>query len=259
MRRAFLAKTASVLLGGMLAACVLTACERKQVTLDDVEILNFTPPAAGDEVAVLTVRDYGDITIRLFPEQSPTGVENFKTLIERGYYDELIFHRVIKDFMIQTGDPKGDTTGGDDCWGTNGFQQTISPNLCHVTGAVAYAVGKDRLNKSQFFIVTGTEVTPQTFDKLAGSFGKGFGASVKEIYYQWGGQPYLDNDYEVFGQVIGGMDICQQIQNADTDGNDKPKSQIVLEKAVIQPWSGTPQYLDWRGEAPETKSSGEEG
>ena len=259
MRRAILAKTASLVLGSVLIVCSLTACERKKVVLDDVDIVNFEEPKAGDEVAVLTIRDMGDVTIRLFPDKSPTGVENFKKLIEAGYYDDLIFHRVIKDFVIQSGDPKGDGTGGDDCWGTGGFTQTISPDLCHVTGAVAYATATDKRNKSQFYIVTGGEVTEEHFDILADQYGKGFGESVKELYYKWGGQPVLDNDYEVFGQVIGGMDICLRIQNAETDENDKPKSQIAIEKAVIVPYEGGAQYLNWRGESPETESSGEEG
>lgn len=250
MRRPFLAKFTSVLLTGTLAVCSLTACERKQVVLDNISILNFTEPAPDEEVAVLTVRDYGDVTIKLFPDQSPMGVENFKTLVQQGYYDELIFHRVVKDMVIQSGDPKGDTTGGDDCWGTNGFQQTISPSLFHVTGAVGYAPSSEHLNKSQYYIVTGSEVTPELFDLIKTKYGKLFDKTVSDLYYKWGGQPHLDGDYEIFGQVIGGLDICLEIQNAEVGANDKPKSQIVVERAVIQPYAGGAQYLNWRGEAP---------
>lgn len=259
MRKAFMLKTAVLLAACAVAACVLAGCERKKVVLDQISTANFTEPQIGDEIVVLTIRDYGDVTIRLFPEESPTGVENFKTLVERGYYDELIFHRVIKDFVIQGGDPKGDTTGGDDCWGNGGFVQTISPNLCHFTGAVAYVTASDKLNKSQFYIVTGAKVTEDDFALLKDKYGKTFSDPVKELYYKWGGQPYLDNDYEVFGQVIGGMDICLAIQNVETNSNDKPKSQVVIEKAVVTTYQGGAQYVNWEGNAPEQTESGEKG
>lgn len=259
MRKAFMLKTAALLAACAVTACGLTACERKKVVLDQISTQNFTEPAIGDEIVVLTIRDYGDVTIRLFPEESPTGVENFKTLVERGFYDELIFHRVIKDFVIQSGDPKGDGTGGEDCWGGGGFSQTISPNLCHFTGAVAYATATDKLNNSQFYIVTGTEVTEENFTFFKDQFGKSFSDPVKELYYKWGGQPYLDNDYEVFGQVIGGMDICLAIQNVETNSSDKPKSQVIIDKAVVTTYQGGAEYVTWEGKAPEQTDSGKEG
>lgn len=73
-------------------------------------------PAVGEKIAVIKT-DKGDIKVRLFPEEAPKAVENFVTHAENGYYDGLIFHRVIKDFMIQGGDPKGTGTGGESIWG----------------------------------------------------------------------------------------------------------------------------------------------
>ena len=260
MRKPFLAKAAAVLLSGALAAGTLSACERKQVVLDDAQIINFTAPEVGEEIVVLTIQDYGDVKIKLFPEETPSGVENFTTLVKNGFYDELIFHRVVKDFVIQGGDPKGNGTGGVDCWGNSGFAQTISNKLCHFTGAVAYATASDKLNNSQFYIVTGAEVTADQFTSLSQYYGKAFSNNVQDLYYTWGGQPYLDNDYEIFGQVFDGLDICLEIQNVNVDSNNKPKSQVVIEKAEVIEYDGSEiSWLNWQGETQEVSASGEEG
>ena len=105
----------------------------------------------------MTIKDYGDIKIKLFPEEAEKGVENFTGLAKDGYYDNLIFHRVINDFMIQGGDPLGNGTGGESIWGDK-FDGGTSENLIHTAGAVAYAnSGSTSTNGSQFYIVTGTK------------------------------------------------------------------------------------------------------
>lgn len=199
------------------------------------EILNFTPPQEGEEIAVLTIKDYGDIKIKLFPEQCPKGVENFVTHIKEGNYNGVIFHRVIEDFMIQGGDIDGlDGIGGRSIYeGGLGFEQEINPGLCHFAGAVSYATASDKLNKSQFFIVTGENQSKTSFATLEMQSGKRFTDAVKEMYYEKGGYPYLDGDYEVFGQVFEGYDIVLDISKTDTDSSDKPLSDIVIAKAEI--------------------------
>lgn len=216
------------------------SCEKKMVTLDDVEILNFSQPQQGEEIAVITVKDYGDIKIKLFPEQCPNGVENFKTLINNyEYYDSTIFHRVIEEFMIQGGDPSGTGSDGKSMWGT-GFSQEINSGLCHFSGAVAYAVGDDKLNGSQFYIVTGlTDISNEDFENLAAAdTPKYYPSNVIDMYCEKGGYPYLDGDYEVFGQVFEGLDICFEIASVETDDNDKPLEDIVIEKAEIVEYNG---------------------
>ena len=244
------AKTAAVLAASVLLAASLCGCKRKEVVLDNEHIINFTAPEKDEEIVVLTVKDYGQIKIKLFPEESPKGVENFKKLVEEGFYDELIFHRVVKDFVIQTGDPKGDGTGGRDAWGGTGFDQTISGKLCHTVGAVAYAINpNERLNKSQFYIVTGKEVTDQTFTDLKNVYSMNFSPYIQRLYKKIGGQPFLDQGYEIFGQVIEGLDICQQIQNVPVNSNSKPKTQVLLQKAEIVKYDGSEiKWLDWKGE-----------
>lgn len=107
-------------------------------------------PEDGEEVAVFHT-NMGDIYIRLFPEGAPKTVENFKTHIKNGYYDGLIFHRVIKDFMIQGGDPKGNGTGGESIWGEP-FEDEFCDKLINIRGSLAMANSGVDTNGSQFFI-----------------------------------------------------------------------------------------------------------
>ncbi|HAG12429.1 MAG TPA: peptidylprolyl isomerase [Ruminococcus sp.] len=269
MQKRFLQKAAAAGLLCVTAAGMLTACKQKQVVLDepltdagntvigsDEGIVNFKLPEKGEEIAVLQIKDYGDVKIKLFPEETEKGVENFKKLIESGYYDELIFHRVIDNFMIQSGDPKGDGTGGKDAWGSEtGFAQTISNHLCHFTGAVAYATATDKMNKSQFYIVTGEPVTSDMFKQLREYYGKTFTPGAEQLYGTTGGQPYLDGDYEIFGQVFDGLEYCQEIQKVAVGNNDKPKEAVVIEKAYLTEYDGeAPHWLNAAGEEMEISS-----
>lgn len=248
MRKQFMKRLTASALCCAMSASALCACN-KEVTLENQKINNFTPPTAGEEIVVLTIKDYGDVKIKLFPEETEKGVENFKTLVEQGFYDELIFHRVVDGFVIQGGDPKGNGTGGVDAWGGNGFKQTLSPNLQHYVGAVAYAIGSDKLNKSQFYIVTGDETTEKYFELMETTYGLAFTDPVKDMYYTFGGSPYLDGGYEIFGQVFDGLEHCLAIQGVDVNGDEKPLSQIVIEKAVVVEYDGSDvNYLSWNGE-----------
>ncbi len=107
-------------------------------------------PAAGDTVAIMRT-SMGDICIRFFPEAAPKAVENFTTHAKNGYYDGLTFHRVMEDFMIQGGDPKGDGTGGESCWGDD-FEDEFDKKLLNIRGSLAMANSGVATNGSQFFI-----------------------------------------------------------------------------------------------------------
>ena len=156
------AVTACLLLLG-LTSCGNSAPTLLQYNADGTVIM----PESGEKVAVMTVKDYGKIVIRLFPEQAPKTVENFITLSEQGYYDGLTFHRVIKDFMIQGGDPRGDGTGGKSAFG-NEFKDEFSDSLYNFTGALSMANAGPNTNGSQYFINEGssTEITDDYFTAI---------------------------------------------------------------------------------------------
>ncbi|MDR0903557.1 MAG: peptidylprolyl isomerase [Ruminococcus sp.] len=216
---------------------------------DDVEIKNFIMPEVGENIAVMTVKDYGTIKIKLFPNEAAKGVENFVGLSNIDYYDELIFHRVIKDFMNQGGDPRGDGTGGTSMWGDD-FEGGIPEGLFHFSGAIAYANSQGTsTNGSQFYIVNTPDgyVNGGAYQDAAGNVvtitdiyqtGLTLPKNVAEMYAQKGGVPFLDGSYTVFGQVFEGLDVVRAIGNAQTDANDKPLTQILIEDVSIVPYEG---------------------
>jgi len=147
--------------------------------------------------ATLTT-NLGAIEIELFDEDAPKTVTNFKELAGQGFYDGVIFHRVIKDFMIQGGDPTGTGTGGPGY----SFEDEFNDHKI-VRGALAMANAGPNTNGSQFFIVT-TESAP-----------------------------WLDGKHTVFGQVTGGMDVVDRIEGAETDGRDKPVDEIRIDSVQV--------------------------
>lgn len=202
------------------------------------EVLNFTPPKEGEDIIVMTIKDYGDVKIKLFPEQAEKGVENFTGLAEKGYYDGLIFHRVINNFMIQGGDPLGNGTGGESMWGEK-FDGGTSPDLTHVAGAVAYAnSGSTATNGSQFYIVTGEKYDEASLTELVDYYGISMSDETKKLYTDIGGTPWLDGGYTIFGQVFDGLDIIFDIQGVATGENDKPEKDVVIEKVSVEKYDG---------------------
>ncbi|MEW4354128.1 peptidylprolyl isomerase [Streptococcus pneumoniae] len=183
-----------------------------------------------DQAEVKIKTTEGDIRIKLFPTYAPLAVENFLTHAKEGYYNGVIFHRVIKDFMIQTGDPKGNGTGGESIWSGKdpnidkgqGFKNEISPYLYNIRGALAMANAGADTNGSQFFINQNAQnqagkLSPQKYPEKI----------IKA--YEKGGNPSLDGGYTVFGQVIEGMDVVDKIAATETGEQDKPTSDIKIE------------------------------
>src|SRR5215213_177054 len=142
--------------------------------------------------------NHGAIEVKLFDGDAPKTVENFRKLASDGFYDGVIFHRVIKDFMIQGGDPTGTGTGGPGYT----FEDEFNEHKV-VRGALAMANAGPNTNGSQFFIVT----TPEA--------------------------PWLDGKHTVFGRITDGMDVVDKIEGTDTDGRDKPKSDIAIERVTL--------------------------
>ena len=211
-------------------------CGRKQIQLQDFPILNYTAPQQDEEIIVMKIKDYGEVKIKLFPDLLPEACENFITLANQGYYDDLIFHRVIQNFMIQGGDPKGTGMGGESCWGGY-FDGGTSNHLIHLPGALAYAnSGTTATDGSQCYIVTGQQVTSSLLDELTENQKLYFSAEARNDYTQFGGAPFLDGNYTVFGQVIDGLDIIFQISQTETDANDKPKKAVYIESVRTEPY-----------------------
>jgi cyclophilin family peptidyl-prolyl cis-trans isomerase len=160
-------------------------------------------PGPADEVAVLKTT-MGDITLRFYPKQAPLAVSNFKGLAAKGYYNGVIFHRVIAGFMIQSGDPQGTGMGGESLWGGT-FKTETDPNLkFDKPGILGMArTQTPDTNGSQWFIT----VAPQ---------------------------PSLDGHYTVFGEVVKGMDVVNAISKVPTDPNDRPRTPIRIESITIE-------------------------
>lgn len=217
-------------------------------------------PEEGEEIAVITMESGEVFKLRFFPDEAPKAVYNFKVHALEGYYDGLTFHRVIENFMIQGGDPQGDGTGGESVWGEP-FADEFNDNLLNIDGAVSMANSGADTNGSQFFInATGGmsadwDYYQQGFDVYEQSpeaFTSTYGAwvdmdkvtdAVKKLYEEHGGNPTLDGYYSttgrghtVFAQVFEGMDQVYTLSQADTDDNDKPLEDMVIQSVEIVPY-----------------------
>ncbi|MDR2789644.1 MAG: peptidylprolyl isomerase [Campylobacteraceae bacterium] len=158
--------------------------------------------AQADDIVVLETNS-GNITLKLYPKVAPKACENFISLVKNGYYEGVTFHRVIKNFMIQGGDPTGTGAGGTSIW-NKPFEDEFSPyTLFEKKGLLAMANAGKNTNGSQFFITTVLT-------------------------------PWLNGHHTIFGEVIEGMDIVTKIENSAVDTNSKPiKPQIII-KAYLK-------------------------
>ncbi|WP_458415362.1 peptidylprolyl isomerase [Schinkia sp. CFF1] len=203
-----------------------------QITMDlsQQEVLPQFAQVQSGEPTVTMKTSKGEIKFKLFPAYAPKAVENFLKLSQNSYYNGLTFHRVIDDFMIQGGDPTGNGTGGASIWGTP-FADEFSPQLAHFRGALSMANSGPNTNGSQFFIVQAKSIDESLISEMEKA---GFNQNIIEKYKSVGGTPWLDNHYTVFGQVIEGLDIVDQIATVDTDDLDKPVTPIYIEKVIVQ-------------------------
>ena len=184
-------------------------------------------PVAGDLVAIMHT-NMGDISIRMFPDHAPKAVENFTTHAKNGYYNGIVFHRVIKDFMIQGGDPTATGCGGESIWGHN-FKDEFTPELHNLRGALSMANAGPGTNGSQFFIVQADSVHPSLLEQMKDPrLADAYPAECAEAYAKVGGTPHLDFRHTVFGQVYAGMDVVDAIANVATNRNDKPLEDVVI-------------------------------
>lgn len=192
------------------------------------QVLNFKNPSDNDMIADIET-SIGNIKIVLYKDVAPKAVENFVTHSESGYYNGVSFHRVIKDFMIQTGDPKGDGTGGESIWG-KGFENEINPKALHFRGALSMAnTGQPNSNGSQFFIVQANKIDSSLVSQMKTA---GYTDEIIEKYQQVGGTPWLDTQHTVFGHVISGIEVVDSIAASEVS-NDKPVNPVTITSIKI--------------------------
>ena len=212
-------------------------------------LLQLSPLYVGELVAVMHTT-MGDIGMRFFPTEAPIAVENFLTHAYNGFYDGVLFHRVIPNFMIQTGCPEGTGMGGESIWGGQ-FGQEFSTELRHFRGALAMAQSAAPNSiGSQFYVVQNYEVAAQSRadfiqflemqDEVFQAFEDGseilvrdvFPAAALEYFLENGGTPHLDwhfnpNAHTVFGHVVWGMDVVDNIANTET-ADTRPVQDITI-------------------------------
>jgi len=224
-----------ILCGALLLGAAVTSCSSSSKNIPTPQL---DDPVAGEQIVDMKT-SMGDITFRFFPDYAPKAVQNFIQHCQDGYYDGVIFHRVINGFMIQGGDPTGTGSGGESIFGS-GFGLEVTPSLHNIRGALAMARTNDpNSNGSQFFVVQNNSLdrTTQTLFKDAKSdpnltytdvnsvsrpIAGNFPASILDSYINNGGVPSLDFEYTVFGQVVSGMDVVDAIAAVQVDSNSKP-------------------------------------
>ena len=190
----------------VLATVTASACRGKNVDLNNND-KEFNSMSDSITVAIIKT-NMGTIEIELFTDKTPKTVENFVGLAEKGYYKGVVFHRVIKKFMIQSGDPTGTGRGGASFWGGK-FEDEFVSDLKHDTlGILSMANAGPNTNGSQFFITL-----------IA--------------------TPWLDGKHTVFGKVINGMDVVYAIGEVKTAAGDRPVNEVVMEEVTIEKRAST--------------------
>lgn len=224
----------------LLAVLLLAGCGATGQVSPEAEIAAETGadqlrlPKAGDPIAIIKT-NLGEMHLRLLPEDAPKAVENFSTHAKNGYYDGLVFHRVINRFMIQGGDPTATGGGGESIWGTD-FEDEFTMNAFNFHGALSMANAGPNTNSSQFFIVQagvediGIGDGAQTEETLSAG---GWPAEAAKAYGTVGGTPQLDHRHTVFGQVYQGLDVLDTIAAVSTDANDKPVEDVIIQTITI--------------------------
>lgn len=183
------------------------------------------------EGPVATIKtNHGDMKIKLFPDHAPKTVANFVALAKDGYYDGIIFHRIIQDFMIQGGDPTGTGMGGQSIYGDS-FEDEFSEELYNVRGALSMANAGPNTNGSQFFIVQNSKISYAQKELERG----GWPAPIAELYAAKGGTPHLDRRHTVFGQLMdeASYKVLDEIAAVETGAQDKPVEDVIIETIEV--------------------------
>lgn len=202
-------------------------------------MLAFTGCEEKEKEVVITVEEYGDIVVKLYND-TPLHRDNFLQLVEEGFYDGLLFHRVIDGFMIQGGDPQskdaaaGQRLGSGSREGVETIPAEFLPNRFHKKGALAAArTGgpsnpEKKSSNCQFYIVDGKVSPKQELEVLEKRSGKPMPEERKAAYTTVGGTPFLDDEYTVFGEVVSGLEIVDKIAAIEKDRSDRPTKDVKM-------------------------------
>ncbi|MFT4661347.1 MAG: cyclophilin family peptidyl-prolyl cis-trans isomerase [Patiriisocius sp.] len=197
---------------------------------------------------VLITTSFGDMKVKLY-DDTPIHRDNFLKLVEESYYDSTLFHRVIKGFMIQGGDPNSKGAESLQRLGAGGpgytLEAEILPQYIHKKGALSAARQGDRVNPekrssgSQFYVVQGKTYTEAGIESLQlkkaqGNSNSTYTDEQKKLYESIGGTPHLDGDYTVFGEVIEGLNIIDSIANVSTAKGDRPLEDVIMHMKIVK-------------------------
>lgn len=195
----------------------------------------LTLSSCKDDNVVTIETNMGTMKVKLY-DSTPGHKENFLKLVDQGFYNELLFHRVINGFMIQGGDPESKGAPQEKALGMGGPGYTIPAEIgpLHFKGVLAAARQGDQVNPqkassgSQFYIVQGKPLTDEELDAYERSKGIKYSDEQRKKYKESGGTPMLDMDYTAFGQVIQGLDVLDKIAATPTDPRDRPITDVVM-------------------------------
>lgn len=208
--------------------------------LNSCSVLKKDVTPKKESYKVLMQTTAGNMTIQLY-EDAPQHANNFRKLVKAGFYDGLLFHRVIPGFMIQGGDPKSKDAQPNVALGNGSNGYTIPAEFMvqkyvHAKGALAAARTPNPEKASsgcQFYIVDGRKYSDAELTNFENAKGFKYTAEQKKAYKEQGGTPSLDNEYTVYGMVTDGMDIITKIANAKRNRSDRPDSDVKIIKATM--------------------------
>ena len=230
--------TKKILILFLSATFILFSCSKKTTITN--ETTEKTMEEKQQQTMVLISTKYGDIKIALYNE-TPQHRDNFIQLAKNGTLDSTLFHRVIKEFMIQGGDPESKTAKKGQQLGAGGLGYRVpaefNSNLFHKKGALAAARDNNPQKASsscQFYIVQGKTYTEEQLNMMSAQTGRVYSDRQKEIYKTIGGTPFLDGEYTVFGEVVEGLDVVDKIADVRTDRNDRPLEDVRMTVKVVK-------------------------
>ncbi|MEO8567522.1 MAG: peptidylprolyl isomerase [Ginsengibacter sp.] len=213
------------------------------LTLVSCSVSKKAPIGPAKPVELKLTTDSGTIMLMLY-DKTPLHRDNFVKLVKEKFYDGLLFHRVINNFMIQGGDPDSKNAKPGIHLGEGSLHYTIpaefDTSLFHKRGALAAAREADESNpkkassSTQFYIVDGQTFTDSQLDRIEEKNDIKIPENHREYYRRVGGDPFLDMNYTVFGEVISGMDVVEKIANAPKDEDNRPLHDIKMEIAIIK-------------------------